>query len=503
MRTFEYRDARSHKFWSIDRHGCVITITSGNVGTVGRTKTIKCANESKAQQRYDAIVAKTLANRFIEQPEATPTQAMRCALEQALADDPDDLAAHHAYADFLTDQGDPRGEFIQVQLALEDESRSPAERRRLQARERELLRAHEKEWLGETATLLLGTEAEQRALLANELGQQYRGQAEDGWEVYARHAWRRGWLDRFECTSLGVETTRKFGRFPLARLLRSLIWRRNAVVSWFRYKSGSDVPKGGPNHDVVRILARYPVVRNVRCFQFGEEPDCELDGYAVGTQFLELAPLIEAMPRLEELRLFAHIYPGYQGDNDLGRTFSLPTLANLRTLWYYHGHNYPLEKLAENPVLTRLTHLLCFPHSGARMMTFHGPPDFGIDYGEGVINRANVRALLHSPHLPSLTHLQLRMCDGGDDTIRDVIASGRLNRLKFLDLRHGRVTDEGARLFAACPEARQLESLDLINNRLTAAGIEALTAAGIRVRADRQQEEPYREDAFLWYGDSE
>src|SRR3954453_17448027 len=81
--------------------------------------------------------------------------ALRQALEQALVENPDDRAAHAAYADLLTEQGDPRGEFISVHLALEDETRPPGERNRLQAREAELLRAHEREWLGDLAPFLL------------------------------------------------------------------------------------------------------------------------------------------------------------------------------------------------------------------------------------------------------------------------------------------------------------------------------------------------------------
>ena len=47
---------------------------------------------------------------------------LRTALEEALAANPDDVASHAAYADHLADLGDPRGELIQVQLALEDPS---------------------------------------------------------------------------------------------------------------------------------------------------------------------------------------------------------------------------------------------------------------------------------------------------------------------------------------------------------------------------------------------
>src|ERR1035438_10061962 len=70
-------------------------------------------------------------------------------LERALTADPDDLAAHAAYADWLTEQGDPRGEFIQLQLALEDRNRVAWERPYLHSQAGELLDQHAMKWLGE------------------------------------------------------------------------------------------------------------------------------------------------------------------------------------------------------------------------------------------------------------------------------------------------------------------------------------------------------------------
>ena len=58
------------------------------------------------------------------------------------------MAGWRAYADYLAERGDPRGEFMQVQLALEDESRPAAERKKLAAREKALLKKHERDWLG-------------------------------------------------------------------------------------------------------------------------------------------------------------------------------------------------------------------------------------------------------------------------------------------------------------------------------------------------------------------
>jgi uncharacterized protein (TIGR02996 family) len=435
----------------------------------------------------------------------TPPEDLREALEDALADNPDDLASHMAYADHLVEEGDPRGEFIQVQLALEDQSRSVEERKRLQQREQALLKAHEREWLGELAPILLGTSEQLRELFRAEVESRYQNRinSDFGADLTFRHGWARGWLDSFECNLLSVEMARKLGHKSIALLLRRLVVRGDEAGAFYRYQPGRDIPAEHGRFRPCEVLARYPVVRNLRFFQYGNEVDPEEDTYYAGTHFDRLAPLVGAMSQLEELRIFGHIYPSEEGERDLSQLFSLVTLANLRILWHYHGHNYPLHKLAENSALGRMTHLLCFPHSYARELTFLESPPHGIDEGPPVINRDNVRPLLFSPYLRSLTHLQLRMCDGGDDTIRDVIKSGILKRLKMLDLRHGRVTDEGAQLLADCPEARHLDSLDLIGNRLTVTGIEALQSAGIRVRTDRQQHAPYDEEDYLYYGDSE
>jgi uncharacterized protein (TIGR02996 family) len=65
----------------------------------------------------------------------------------AIYADPDDDSPRHVLADYLSDRGDPRGEFISLQLAR---GRSDV---RL-ARELELLQAHVTEWLGPLAPVI-------------------------------------------------------------------------------------------------------------------------------------------------------------------------------------------------------------------------------------------------------------------------------------------------------------------------------------------------------------
>jgi hypothetical protein len=96
--------------------------------------------------------------------------------------------------------------------------------------------------------------------------------------------------------------------------------------------------------------------------------------------------------------------------------------------------------------------------------------------------------------------LQIRCCDGGDDMVEDIFDSGVLQRLKVLDLRHGRVTDDGAKMLAACPELKGIE-VDLVNNRLSPIGVAAVARAAARARTEPQQKRPYHTSS-LFCGDT-
>jgi len=220
------------------------------------------------------------------------------------------------------------------------------------------------------------------------------------------------------------------------------------------------------------VVLRWPYMRQVRRFQYGWVSDevygdfCNFQCHLGGDHVYDY---LKQMPDVEEVLVFAHF-------RDATKLVALP-MPNLRVLQLYHGWSYPLEKLARNPTLTNLTHLLCHPHA--------------LDHEEPYIRLPQLRAVCRSPHLTALTHLRLRLTDFGDDGVREIIRSGILRRLKVLDLRHGSVTDEGAHLLAACPDLKNLERLDLSRNGLTDAGKAALRAnrragrSGLPAQRDR------------------
>src|SRR5262249_37439418 len=123
------------------------------VGSAGQTQTKTFASPAQAQAEADKLVREKLKKGYVEKTGAAASEAE--AFERALAADPHDLATACAYADYLAERGDPRGEFMQVQLALEKESLPRAQRDALRKQEAGLLKKHVREWLGPIAPFLL------------------------------------------------------------------------------------------------------------------------------------------------------------------------------------------------------------------------------------------------------------------------------------------------------------------------------------------------------------
>jgi uncharacterized protein (TIGR02996 family) len=467
MRTFTYSDAKSHKFWNIDVQGETLTVTYGRTGSAGQSQTKTFKDTAMAQKEHDKLVKEKLAKGYTETAPAAAPSATQLALERALVENPDDLAAHSAYADYLSDQGDPRGELIQVQLALEDAAKCAAERKQLQEQEKKLLKAHARDWLGELAPYLLEGHDPDRG---------------------PKYQFARGWLDSLEISSLSLSLARALARAPQARLLRRLVIEET---------TDPDEEEGGANGGAPEVpaevdersvplwpLIKSPALRNVRVFQLGVQAEDVVSTY---TGAYDVAvPLVKGMPRLEELYLLAHM----SGD-DLGALFGLKSLRNLRDLQVYHvEHGYPLAVLARNASLGRLTRLCLRPHGLGLNVPASG----------AYIDLDGVRSVLRSSHLKALTHLRVQLCNMGDAGCEEVVRSGALKRLKVLELQYGEITDAGARALAACPDLRNLELLDLSHNNLTEAGRTALAAVPIPVRADDQFREP---GEALMYGDME
>jgi uncharacterized protein (TIGR02996 family) len=78
------------------------------------------------------------------------------AFLQAIREDPDDDTVRLIFADWLEERGDPRGEFIRVQMELARLPEDDPRRRPLQGRSEALLRQHEPRWVGSLSSRVTG-----------------------------------------------------------------------------------------------------------------------------------------------------------------------------------------------------------------------------------------------------------------------------------------------------------------------------------------------------------
>ena len=134
----EFKDGKSNKFWEAVLARTSFDVTWGRIGSAGQKKRQQFATAHAAKQAFDKLVAEKLKKGYREVGAAAPTPvpgARDEKLEAAVRARRDDSAARLVFSDFLQGVGDPIGELIAVQVALE-KKKDPV----LARREKALLR---------------------------------------------------------------------------------------------------------------------------------------------------------------------------------------------------------------------------------------------------------------------------------------------------------------------------------------------------------------------------
>lgn len=349
------------------------------------------------------------------------------------------------YADYLHEQGDPRGEFIQTQLALEDPIRKKSDRKQLEALEQELLQAYQRQWLSELSPFLLGK----------------KGSLPDHVLTDYQYRFHRGWIDSLKVHHLTFEFTEVLAASPYLHMLRDFQFGR---IDWEpRPKRRKDIPI------VEGYLAFYPFEQisslpNLRSLDIGLE--------VTETRLGELYPLIQKTPNLERLRIEADFIL----DLEEVLTSSLPQLREL-TVGGLSDSVIGLHWIGENASLHSLTQLTVDLDTAQESNWDEPIPQLTID---------DVQAITRSKHLSNLTYLTLLMCDAGDKGVKEIIDSGLLSRLKYLNLSFGTITDEGAKMLAESEDIHNLDQLILMDNCIGETGRCALEETKVDLLVSNQ-----------------
>lgn len=481
-RLFEFHDGGSDKFWIIELSGTSHTVRYGRQGTDGQTKTKDFASADEAKKSYDKLVAQKVKKGYVEATAAGESRGekLKAAEEdlkaqepflQEIRENPDDPGVYAVFADWLEEQGNPRGEFMNIQLQLEDESVKAAQRKQLQKREAALLKEHERDWLGDLAPYLL--DQQDKDVLEYYSGKMYS------------HGWARGFLDSVTAHVLLPDFPKVLKRSPHIGMLRTLVVREmpggeELTEEFEKYENEDWDYDDNPSFDAFQGAA----FANLRHFEIDEDegPSREYPSCHIRAEGVER--LIKKMPRLETLILEAH-------EVDAEAIFKLK-MPHLKSLTVNHLDDYPLDLLAKNKSLTQLESIWFYPH--------------GLDDSDAYIQFDDLKAICRSKNLTSLKHLALYASTVGDQGAVELVESGLINRLSVLDLRYGSMSDEGAKALAAADLPDQLEII-LDNNYLSKDGVAALSGTKARVCAENQYKgtpgegDDYME--FLYMGDME
>lgn len=436
MPRYELREGTSAKFWEIERDGSDVVTRWGRIGTDGQSKTKGFDSEDAAEAELAKMTRLKLKKGYKEVVAAEPG-AVNDALEAQLLADPDDREAAAVYADWLTEQGDPRGELARLQLQGDEEGAAGFIEANKQALLGPLLAAaHET-----TGEVGWGDEARtQRAL---EIGWQF------GW-----HRALRVCLPDYDAEANPLEILHEALAHPGSRFLQELTLGCFDFEGENFYKTALETISESPR----------PALKRLFVGDFIQE-ECEVSWSGAGG----FGRLWEAAPNLESLTIHA-------GDIAL-TSLDAPKLRELVVeSGGLSGSALQTIAAAELPELERLELWL-------------GTEDY-----EGSTELAMLAPILAGKKLPKLKHLMLGNCDYQDEIARAVVGAAILPQLETLSLAMGTMIDGegGEALLAGAGSFAHLERLDLSGNHLVETDRYLGLAKAVDVGGQKEFEEDWR-----------
>jgi uncharacterized protein (TIGR02996 family) len=375
-------------------------------------------------------------------------------LLEAIVTEPDDDAARLVWADRT---GGERGELVVVQCALAKDDLPREDRRRLRARERELLARHGAAWAKaeglEGGVFVRGFVERARVSLAV--------LAERGAELCARVPTLReieltdtnGDVNRYvgpspdeEWARIAAQLEAAFAALPPGRI-RALSASAVVHVTGDWSDPGETIPRGDA---FARIVASAPSLRELSSLSI-------YDG-RIGR---EAIPHLARLDRL--VRLVASNRLGGDGWVEL-----LSAMPRLRCLgaWYGDPHlegselaflltSREVARLEELDLLSNQLHDVDFERiAGTRSLS--NLRRLGL--GQARLRGRGIEALARSPHLRGLTHLDLQGVAVDDAALVTLATATFASSLRSLNLGETRISDRSVVTLRAFP---RLEHLDV------------------------------------------
>jgi uncharacterized protein (TIGR02996 family) len=431
-------------------------------------------------------------------PRRPPTEEEEL-LRQAIATAPGEDGPRLRYAGWLTNRGDPLGEFIRVQVDREG-CADPGQRRVLLAKERQLREAHEAEWLRPLQALGLTDVVFRRGLV--EVGTVGAMTFVDrGTELFAAapalHRLRLRWVG---------SALPALVRSPLLARLTELDFRHSEVTAgeWAElltspHLAGLRELEGCGNRfgpEAALAVARATQLRLTRldmcCNGLGDDGLEVLAGapHLASLTVLDLAGNDLTERGARALAASSHL-TGLTQLKFSGKRFGAAALAllaratNLGGLRELYLHQCPIEdaglhELARSTCLTRLEMLDIsggdWTDEGIKVLAESAVVGglAWLNLSCSNLSAAGLRAVVQSSRLENLRKLDVGGNAFGDDGVAALVESSMLGRLTYLNAANTGLTAEGVRRLTATAAIANLRTLYLGANRIGDAGLEAL-----------------------------
>jgi uncharacterized protein (TIGR02996 family) len=475
---YEFSEGTSNKFWEIALSDTSFTTTFGKIGSNGQTTIKKFSSAAEAKKEYDKLVAEkvkkgykpvggTLATGSADGAPAKAkgkTAAKATAgdgggkrdarnpeLEKAIVANPNDREAWAVFADWLQEQGDPRGELISLQLGNKE------------GQAKALIKKHEDYFLGPLAAHQVVYDEGGN----NGMSHLRTTAQQKEWEKVHTQAflWRNGFIHRCR---LSLDEYQNPGEFKgdLAEILELVLSHPSGrYIVEFAFMSNGD-PNDGNLQSLIDLLGKKAPA-TTRKLTLGDNVD-QISWHHTG----DLGKLWKGVPNLRTLEIET-------GEFEVGK-MNAPSLE--KAIFITGGLSSSCGKNIATATMPKIKHL----------EIYYGTDDYG---GDCTIKQ--VKPLLDRTDLPKLEYLGIKNSEFADDIAAAIGGAKILKGLKTLDLSLGTMTDEGAKALAAAKDSlAHLEVLDLTRNYLTKTGINLVKGICKKVITTGQEE---AED----YGDGE
>jgi uncharacterized protein (TIGR02996 family) len=458
-RYFEFSEGSSDKFWEVSIEGTTVRTRFGKIGAKGQLKIKEFESKGDAQKERDKLIAEKTKKGYAEGGGGTAADedgdgastvakgdARNPALEKAIAANPFDRDAYAVFADWLQEQGDPRGELISLQLANKDKEAA------------KLIKAQSEYFLGPLAPHVKVYDGN-----GNNASSGLRTkEQEKAWLKTADQAflWRNGYISRIRLSDDDYFNDGEDG----AKFEGKLV---DILKDAFEHPSGRYAielafqSNGDPNEDDLQDLIDLigkkapPTIRKIT---FGDNVD-QISWHHTGS----LAKMWKGVPNLQVLEIET-------GEFEVG-AMDAPNLE--RAIFRTGGLSKACCKHIASAKMPKIKHLEVL---------------FGTDEYGGDCTIKDVKPLLDRTDLKHLEYLGIKNSEFGNDIAKAVVNAKIVKQLKTLDLSLSTITDEGAQALADGKDAlKHLECLDLTHNFLTKAGIKLVAGLCKKVVTEEQQ----------------